>query len=359
MKALILCGGIGSRLKPMTHTQAKQLLPVANKPIVYYGIESIVRAGIKEIGIVVGETGDEVRRQIGDGAQWNIRITYIHQNQPLGIAHAVKICKDFLKNDPFVVYLGDNIIKHEISILVKQFCSQNLDALIQLKEVDDPTSFGVAELNDRGNVVQLEEKPKTPKSNLALVGVYLFNTEIHAAINKLQPSGRGEYEITDAIQRLLDAGLKIGSNILTDWWLDTGKKDDLLEANRIVLDEFPDRQEIAPNVQIESKSKISGRLQIATGTQIQNCTIRGPVAIGENCRLQDAYIGPFTAIGNEVEISSSEIEHSIILNGGCIKNLDNRIADSLIGKNAEISKIKSRPEAFRFLLGDDSKVEIL
>ena len=359
MKALILCGGTGSRLRPMTHTRAKQLLPVANKPIVFYGIESIVRAGVKEIGIVVGETGEEVRRQVGDGTRWNVNITYIQQDQPLGIAHAVKTSRDFLKDDPFVVYLGDNLIKHEVKVLVEQFLAQDLDALIQLKEVEDPTSFGVAELDGEGHAVRLEEKPAAPRSNLALVGVYLFNTKVHAAIDRLQPSGRGEYEITDAIQGLLDTGSKVGSNTLTDWWLDTGKKDDMLEANRVVLDELPDRQEIAPDVQVESSSRVSGRVQIATGTRIQNCIIRGPAVIGENCRLRDAYVGPYTAIGNGVEIAGSEIEHSIVLDGGRILDLGGRVEDSLIGDNAEVTRVKARPAAFRFMLGDDSKVDIV
>ena len=343
----------------MTHTRAKQLLPVANKPIVFYGIESIVRAGIREIGIVIGETGEEIKRKVSDGSCWNAKITYIYQDRPLGLAHAVKTSRDFLRDDPFVMYLGDNLIKHEVSELAKQYQEQDLDALIQLKEVEDPRSFGVAELDGEGRVIRLEEKPEVPRSNLALVGVYLFNARVHAAIDQLQPSARGEYEITDAIQELLDSGSKVGSNILTGWWLDTGKKDDMLEANQIVLDELPDKKNIAPSVQVDSSSRITGRVQIAAGTRVDNCIVRGPVVIGENCRLQDAYVGPYTALGNGVEIVGSEIEHSIVLDGGRILDLGERTADSLIGHNAEVTRARARPAAYRFTLGDDSKVDII
>ena len=359
MKAIILCGGTGTRLRPMTHTRAKQLLPVANKPIVFYGIESIVRAGIREIGIIVGETRDEVRQVLGDGSRWNVSLTYIEQDLPLGLAHAVKTGREFLKDDPFVMYLGDNLIKHEISELVEQFQSQDLDALIQLKEVENPSSFGVAELDDDGGVVRLEEKPESPRSNLALVGVYLFNSKVHDAIDGLEPSARGEYEITDAIQKLLEEGAQVGSNVLTDWWLDTGKKDDLLEANRVVLDELGDENEIASDTQIGTSSRVTGRVRIESGTEIENCIIRGPVVIGSGCRLRDAYVGPYTALGNGVEIAASEIEHSIVLDGGRIVDLGERVADSLIGYNAEVTRVEARPAAFRFMLGDDSKVDII
>ncbi|MDA0747253.1 MAG: glucose-1-phosphate thymidylyltransferase [bacterium] len=359
MKAIILCGGTGSRLRPITHTRAKQLLPVANKPIVFYGIESIVRAGIREIGIIIGETGEEVRAKLGDGSRWNISITYIPQDQPLGLAHAVKIARGFLQDDPFVMYLGDNLIKHEVSELVEQFNEQNLDALIQLKEVEDPRQFGVAELDNTGRVVHLEEKPAKPRSNLALVGVYLFNRKIHDIIDKLKPSARGELEITDAIQKLLESGAHLGSNILTEWWLDTGKKDDMLEANRIVLDEISDQQQIAPGVQIDAGSRVTGRVQIGANTRIENCIVRGPIIIGENCHLRDTYVGPYTALGDRVEITGSEIEHSIVLDGGRILNLSERVGDSLIGYNAEVTRGQSRPAAYRFMLGDDSKVDLI
>ena len=359
MKAIILCGGSGSRLRPVTHTRAKQLLPVGGKPIVYYGIESIARAGIEEIGVIIGETGDEVKQKVGDGSRWDVSISYIVQDVPRGLAHAVQTARPFLGDDPFVMYLGDNLIKHEVRELVQQFESQELDALIQLKEVEDPRSFGVAELNDDGHVVHLEEKPAEPRSNLALVGVYLFNKKVHDAIDQLEPSARGELEITDAIQRLLEKKAQLGSNVLTEWWLDTGKKDDLLEANRVVLDELPDKQEIASDAQVGDSSRVSGRVRIEGGTKIENCIVRGPAIIGPNCVLRDAYIGPYTALGAEVSIVGSEIEHSIVLDKGRILNLADRTADSLIGYNAEVSRVDSRPAAYRFLLGDDSKVDII
>ncbi len=358
MKALILCGGKGTRLRPITYTRAKQLVPVANKLIVAYGIESVVRAGIQEIGIVVGDTGSEFKQKLGDGSRWGADFTYIPQERPLGIAHAVKQARDFLQDEPFVMYLGDNLIKHEVADLIGQFEQENLDALIQLKAVDDPRRFGVAELDDEGRVVHLEEKPEHPRSNLALVGVYVFSRKVHGAIETLQPSARGEYEITDAIRKLLDTGARVGSNIITEWWLDTGKKDDMLEANRVLLDELSE-QRIATDVTVDPASRITGRVHIAGGTQVENCIIRGPAVIGAQCRLHDAYVGPYTTIGKGVEIVGSEIEHSIILDGGKVLNLGARIADAIIGCNSEIVRADAKPAAYRFTLGDDSKVEII
>jgi len=343
----------------MTHTRAKQLLPVANKPIVFYGIESIVRAGVTEIGIVIGETGDEVRSVVGDGSRWNVAVSYIEQDAPSGLAHAVRTSRNFLGDDSFVMYLGDNLIKHEVRELVEQYEKAGLDALIQLKEVEDPRQYGVAELDAEGSLLSLEEKPVEPKSSFALVGVYLFNNKVHAAIDRLQPSARGEYEITDAIQGMLTDGCLIGSNILTDWWLDAGKKDDILEANRVVLDELPDKQDLADDVAVGPSCRISGRVCIESGTKIENSIIRGPVVIGSNCTLQDAYVGPYTAIGNNVELVGSEIEHSIVLDGGSIRDLGERIDESLIGYRAEITRIQTRPAAYRFMIGDDSKVDIV
>lgn len=358
MKALILCGGKGTRLRPITYTRAKQLVPIANKLIVAYGIESVVRAGIRDIGIVVGDTGSEFKRKLGDGSRWGADFTYIRQARPLGIAHAVKQGRDFLQDEPFVMYLGDNLIKHEVADLIGQFERENLDALIQLKAVDDPRRFGVAELDDEGRVIHLEEKPERPRSDLALVGVYVFSHKVHGAIETLQPSARGEYEITDAIWKLLDTGARVGSNVITEWWLDTGKKDDMLEANQVLLDELSE-QRIAADVAVDSSSRVTGRVHIAGGTQVENCIIRGPAVIGARCRLHDAYVGPYTAIGKGVEIVGSEIEQSIILDGGRVLNLGSRIADAIIGCNSEIVRVDAKPAAYRFMLGDDSKVEII
>ena len=359
MKALILCGGKGTRLRPITYTRTKQLVPVANKPILFYGLEAIARAGINDMGIVIGETGHEVRQAVGDGSRWGVRVTYIPQENPLGLAHAVKTARGFLKDDPFIMYLGDNLIKHDVGELVDKFSREDLDALILLKAVDDPSAFGVAELDSDGNVVLLEEKPQNPKSNLALVGVYLFKPVIHSAIDEIQPSNRGELEITDAIQKMLDRKLRVGSNILTDWWLDTGKKDEMLEANRIVLDELPEGQRIHPSAKIDSESKMSGRVEIGEKTELYSCFVRGPVVIGPECVLRDTYIGPYTSIGTQVTITRSEIEHSIVLDRSRILDLEVRIEDSLIATNVEVTRTRARPAAYRFMLGDDSKVDLI
>ncbi|MSS70757.1 MAG: glucose-1-phosphate thymidylyltransferase [Candidatus Latescibacteria bacterium] len=359
MKALILSGGKGTRLRPITYTRAKQLVPVANKPILFYGLEAIVRAGITDIGIVIGETGPEVRAAVGDGSRWGARITYILQEEPLGLAHAVKVARDFLRDDPFIMYLGDNLIKHDVGELVEHFNRQNLDALILLKAVENPSAFGVAEVDAEGRAIRLEEKPRQPRSNLALVGVYLFRAVIHSAIDEIHPSARGELEITDAIQKLIDRKSRIGSYILTDWWLDTGKKDDMLEANRIVLDELPDGQEIDPTAKIDPSSRVMGRVRIGANAQIDGCAIRGPVVIGEGCILRDAYVGPYTALGNRVTITGSEIEHSIVLDDSRILDLGGRIEDSLIATHVEVARTRARPAAHRFMLGDDSRVDLI
>lgn len=359
MKALILSGGKGTRLRPITYTRAKQLVPVANKPILFYGIEAIVDAGVRDLGIVIGETGDEIRAAVGDGSRWGACVTYIPQDEPLGLAHAVKISRDFLGDEDFVMYLGDNLIKHKVLTLVDQFRDRALDALILLKKVEDPSQFGVAELDANGTVRRLVEKPAVPLSDLALVGVYLFNREVHGAIDAIRPSRRGELEITDAIQELIDRRCRVGANVLDDWWLDTGKKDDMLHANRIVLDEMPGEPGMCSGAAVDDLTRLEGRVRIGAGTQLANCTVRGPVAIGDGCILKDTYVGPYTSIGNHVTISGSEIEHSIVLDGSRILDFGGRIEDSLIATNVEITREKRRPFAYRFCLGDDSRVDIV
>jgi glucose-1-phosphate thymidylyltransferase len=355
MKALVLAGGKGTRLRPITHTSAKQLVPVANKPILYYAIESIREAGIDDIGIIVGDTHEEIRAVVGDGSRWNAHVTYIPQEAPLGLAHAVWTARDFLGDSPFVMYLGDNLIQHGITRFVREFEALDVDALILLKEVENPQQFGVAELDPSGQVTRLEEKPKQPKTNLALVGVYLFNAGVHDAIAQIQPSARGELEITDAIQYLISSGRRVHSHIHTGWWLDTGKKDDMLEANRVVLDE------IEPEIRgsLDAASRVVGRVRLGEGSTLVNSCVRGPAVIGAGCRLVNTFVGPYTSISDGVEIIDSEIEHSIVLDNSKIIRPGSRIEDSLIGRNVEVTCGKSRPAALRLLLGDDSQVSLI
>jgi len=357
MKGLILSGGKGTRMRPITHTAAKQLLPVANKPILFYAVEAIKSAGIDDIGIIISpETGEDVKSVVGDGSKWGVSITYILQDAPLGLAHAVKTARPFLKDDPFVMYLGDNLIKDGVAPLVERFNNAKVDAFILLKEVATPSSFGVAELAKDGRIICLEEKPAKPKSNLALVGVYLFNKNIHKAIDEIKPSKRGELEITDAIQRLIDTDYHVGSHVLTSWWLDTGKKDDMLEANRVVLDEMSDVSMLG---NLQDGSRISGRVHVGEGSILKNCTVRGPAMIGNDCLIEDSYVGPFTSIGDRARVSHAEIEHCILRENCQIVDFHGRIEDSLIGVNVELTRSVTKPVAFRLMIGDDSKVEVV
>ncbi len=357
MKGLILSGGKGTRMRPITHTAAKQLLPVANKPILFYGIEAIKSAGIDEIGIIISpETGAAVREAVGSGDRWGVKVEYIVQDEPLGLAHAVKIARPFLKDDTFVMYLGDNLIKDGVAPLVRLFEESHVDAFILLKEVSNPSAFGVAQLGKDGRIICLEEKPAKPKSNLALVGVYLFNKNIHAAIDEIKPSKRGELEITDAIQKLLEKNFHIGSYILQSWWLDTGKKDDMLEANRVVLDEMSDVSMLGT---IQNGSKLSGRVHVGKGTVLNACTIRGPATIGDNCVIEHSYIGPFTSIGDATKVSHAELEFCIVRENCQILDFHGRIEDSLLGANVELTRGQQKPIAYRLMLGDDSKVDVV
>jgi len=358
MKALILSGGKGTRLRPITYTGAKQLVPVANKPILWYGIEAIVAAGITEIGIIISpETGEEVKNKTGDGSLFGANITYILQDLPLGLAHAVKIAQPFLGDSPFVMYLGDNLIADSLNGYLDTFKSEKLDALILLRQVSNPSAFGVAKVDEKGRVVQLVEKPKDPPSNLALVGIYYFTTEIHEAIAAIQPSARGELEITDAIDTLLQQGKPVGARELQDWWLDTGKKDDLLEANRIVLDTRIDGKNVQGEV--DTESKIIGRVEIGAGSTIKNSTIRGPVIIGSNCKIENCFIGPYSSIADEVTLIDADMEHSVILKAAKVVGIHQRIVDSLIGQRVRLEVAPYRPKALRFTIGDDSHIELV
>jgi glucose-1-phosphate thymidylyltransferase len=357
MKALILSGGKGTRLRPLTYSGAKQLVPVANKPVLWYGIEEMVAAGITDIGIIISpETGAEVRGKTGNGEYFGANISYIIQDQPLGLAHAVQIAHPFLGDSSFVMYLGDNLIQlGELRYFLEQFSQQQPDALILLHSVDNPSAFGVAQVDETGRVLQLIEKPKVPPSNLALVGVYFFSHLIFDAIANIQPSTRGELEITDAIQYLINLKKQVLAHNLQGWWLDTGKKDDLLEANRLILDTYLIASVVG---EVDAQSQISGRVQIGAKSQVINCTIRGPVVIGSNCHLENCFIGPYSSIANNVTLIDTDLEHSVILEGAKIAGIHQRIIDSVIGQRAQLSIAPRRPKALRFMIGDDCQIEL-
>lgn len=355
MKALVLSGGKGTRLRPLTYTTAKQLVPVANKPILGYVLSHIQDAGIRDVGVIISpETGNEVKEYVGNGRKWNIKVTYILQLEPAGLAHAVKTAKDFLGEDDFVMYLGDNLLHHGVKDAIKEFKRQKPHALIFLKEVNDPRHFGVAKLGRNGHILKLVEKPQNPPSNFALVGVYIFNSKIHEAISKIKPSLRGELEITDAIQKLIDMGYKVKSEIVKSWWLDTGKKDDILQANTVVLDEYIRRQ---IDGKVDAKSQINGRVAIDNGAEITNSVIRGPVIIGKQTKIVNSFIGPFTSIGDNVTIEDSCLEHSVVLNKAFLSGIE-RLEDSLIGKGSKVIKNSMRHKALRLMVGDDSNIEV-
>ncbi|MGD0449086.1 MAG: glucose-1-phosphate thymidylyltransferase [Candidatus Dormibacteria bacterium] len=353
MKGLILSGGQGTRLRPITHTSAKQLIPIANKPILFYGIEAVVAAGITDIGIITGDTGAEVRAAVGDGSQFGATVTYIPQEAPLGLAHAVMTARSFLGEESFVMYLGDNLIRDGIHEFVDEFRRLEPDAEILLARVPEPQRFGVAELED-GKVVRLVEKPPAPKSDLALVGVYLFSPRVFSAIERIDSSARGELEITDAIQRMIDDGARVVPHVITGWWKDTGRPEDLLEANRIILDTLEPRVEGT----IGDHVKLEGKVVIQPGAQISNSRIRGPAIIGSGSLIEHAYIGPFTSIYHHCTIRSAEIEHSIVLEGSVIDGVDGKIDSSLIGKGCTVCSSTERPRAYRLMLGDQSRAEL-
>ncbi len=352
LKALVLSGGRGTRLRPLTFTLAKQLIPLANKPVLGYVLDQITQTGIKQIGIIIApETGHYVKEYIKDGSEWNFNVTYISQ-EPLGLAHAVKTAKNFLGKEDFIMCLGDNLQGQGLTTFVQKFTKEKMDALILLKHVDDPTKFGVATLDEKANIVELVEKPKEPSSNLAIVGTYLFSSNIFKAIESIKPSWRGELEITDAIQEMINMGFNVKAETLNTWWLDTGKKDDILTANAKVLDEYT-KQEIKGVVQ---ESKIEGRVSIQENARITKCTIRGPCIIGDGCVIENSFIGPYTSIGNGTKIVDSAIEYSVILENAQITCVE-RLEESLIGKNAKVTK-NQRNGCLKLHVGDYSEVEI-
>lgn len=354
MKGLILSGGKGTRLRPLTHTSAKQLVPVANKPVLFYGLEAYAAAGITEIAMIVGDTAEEIQAAVGDGSRWGLQVTYIRQEAPLGLAHAVKIAEEYLAGDTFVMYLGDNLILEGIKNIVEEYRRNDANCQILLAHVPNPRQFGVAELEGE-RVVRLVEKPKEPKTDLALVGVYVFDHTIFEAVHAIQPSWRGELEITDAIQYLIDHGYQVHSHTITGWWKDTGKLEDMLEANRMLLD----RLEKDIRGDVDEASHIDFKVVVEEGAVVRDSIIRGPAIIGAGSRILNSYIGPFTSIAAEVVIDHAEIEHSIILEKSSIKGISTRIEDSLIGRNCRIHKAERRPVALRFMVGDNSDVGIL
>lgn len=355
MKGLILSGGKGTRLRPITYTSAKQLVPVANKPVLFRVIESMRDAGLSDIGIVIGDTGAEVRSAVGDGSRWGVSITYIKQDEPLGLAHAVKISRDFIGDDPFALFLGDNCIQGGVKTLIDNFAASDWNAQIVLKRVQNPQQYGVAELNPDGSIQRLTEKPRQPRSDLALVGIYMFDARIWEAIAAITPSWRGELEITDAIQWLIEHGYSVFPYVHEGWWIDTGKRADMLDANRLVL------EELEPRIDgyVDRDSQIVGKVIIEQGAEIINSVIRGPAIIGEHSRIINSYVGPFSSIYHHCTIEESEIEHSIILENCTITRIPNRLEDSLIGRNVTIHTSPIKPKAYRLMLGDNSDVGLL
>jgi glucose-1-phosphate thymidylyltransferase len=366
MRGLILAGGSGTRLRPITHTGAKQLVPIANKPIIFYGIEAMAAAGITEVGVVVGDNREEFITAIGDGWQFGVNVTYISQEAPLGLAHCVLIARDFLGDDDFVMYLGDNMLQQDLNGFVEKFEDERAaapelganprpapSAQILLARVDDPRQFGVAEIDEYGEVIRLVEKPADPPSDLALVGVYLFDAKIHEAVRAITPSERGELEITDAIQWLADEGHRVVHEVLRGWWIDTGKKDPLLECNRLVLETLLPRND----GKVDGTSRVDGRVVIEDGAELVNSTVRGPAIIGRNTKIIDTYVGPFTSIAADCVIIDAEIEHSVVLERCRIEGV-RRLQDSLLGRDTEVVRSELRPRASRLMLGDHSRIEL-
>jgi glucose-1-phosphate thymidylyltransferase len=355
MKGLILSGGKGTRLRPLTYTGAKQLVPVANKPVLFYAIEHLVQAGITDLGIVVGDTGDQIREAVGDGSPFGARVQYIEQEAPLGIAHGIKIARDFLGDDRFVLFLGDNFIRDGIVPFVKSFQDDSVHSQILLYKVPNPEALGVAVLDGGGRLVRLAEKPQEFVSDLAVIGIYMFDHHVWEAVNAIKPSKRGELEITDTIQYLVDHGLNVKATQLTSVWIDTGKMSDILEANRLVLDTFETRIE----GHVDAQSEVYNKVVIQKGAEVANSIIRGPAIIGEETKVINSYVGPFTSIYHHCVIQDAELEHSVVLENCHIVDVDQRIEDSLIGRNVEITRSPLKPRAYKLMLGDHSRVGLI
>lgn len=352
MKGLVLSGGKGTRLRPLTYTGAKQLVPIANKPVLFYALEHLVQAGITEIGIVVGDTGEQVREAVGDGSRFDAHITYLQQDLPRGIAHGIKIARDFIGDDKFVLFLGDNFLRDGIVRQVNAFRQGTMNAQIILYKMDDPGSMGVAVLNDAGRIVRLVEKPKQFVSPFAVIGIYMFDRHVFEAVNAIKPSARGELEITDTLQYLVDQGLDVCAHQLSGWWIDTGKMADILEANRLVLDILESKNE----GQVDVCSHIEGRVVLQPGAIVANSTIRGPAIIGERTRIENSFVGPYTSIYHDCVVRNCEIEHSVVLENSCILDTPKRFSDSLIGRNVEIGQAGGQTKTLKVMIGDHSKI---
>ncbi len=353
MKALIASGGRGTRLRPRTHTQNKHLIPIANKPILHYAIEAAVDAGIREIGIIHNADSDEVPKSIGKGKEWGVRITYIPQKSPLGLAHVVRIAEKFIKKDSFIFYLGDNMVVGGVKRFIDEFEQSDCNAFLTLARVRDPERFGVPEIK-KGKIVRVDEKPEKPKSQFAVAGIYIYDSSIFEAVKKIKPSARGEYEISDAHTYLIEHGYRVGFSEITGWWKDTGKPSDLLEANRLVLDN------IQPNLcgEVDKASSVVGKVILEPGARIINSVVRGPAIIGKNCVIENSYIGPFTSVGNNSVIRNSEVEYSIILRDCKVLSVRIRIEGSILGNDVEIVEATGKPHVHRFMIGDQSRVEV-
>ncbi len=356
MKAIILCAGLGTRLRPLTFSNAKHLIPIANKPVMFYGLEAIIEAGVTEIGVIVGENRSDFVQALGNGKRWGVQISYIVQEQPKGLAHAAKVAQEFVGDEPFIMYLGDNLFQMGLKEAVKLFHLHQPDAVAFLCEVEDPRAYGVAEL-DGERVIRVVEKPKEPMSNWALTGAYIFKPIVFEVIDDLKPSARGEYEITDAIQGLIERGRQVMPYFVQGWWVDTGNAADMLQANRLILRQIEGR--VGQDVQVDAQSEIVGDVILEDGVQIVGSTIRGPAIIGAGSQILNSFIGPFTSIGERVCIEQSEIEHSIIMDGCTIRNIERRIDDSVFGRNITLLRADHRPQVHKFLLADNSQVRLV
>lgn len=359
MKALITAGGRGTRLRPITHTSNKHLIPIANKPMIYYAIEAIIEVGIKEIGVIVNpETVGELKETLGNGKKWGAAFSYIVQEEPAGLAHAVKIAQDFIQKEPFIFYLGDNVIVGGIKKFVDVFAEGKANCHLVFSKVKDPQRFGVPELKN-GRVVGIQEKPKRPKSPYAVTGIYIYDHHIFDAVNGIKPSLRGELEISDANQWLIENGLMVSYSEVTGWWKDTGQPEDLLEANRFVLDQLIESPAgTIASGDVDRKSELRGKVIIEKGAKVIHSQIRGPAIIGRDSIIENSYIGPYTSISYECEVRNSELEYSIILEKCKITDIDVRIEKSLLGREVELFRGKAKPRTQKFIIGDQSQIEL-